>query len=98
MECESLYTLCEKELNYHFRYFLFFSSNCYNTNLYDISYATASSIAGPYTKASTPFKVTGNNGLTAPGGLSVMPSNNNFAVCAFLAVQFSILISAQGFS
>jgi len=61
-------------------YFLFFSSNCFNTNLYDISYATATSITGPYTKASAPFKVTGNNGLTAPGGLSVMPSNNNFAV------------------
>jgi len=61
-------------------YFLFFSSNCYNTNLYDISYATAGSVAGPYTKAATPFKVTGNNGLTAPGGLSVMPGNNGFAV------------------
>ncbi|KZP08096.1 glycoside hydrolase family 43 protein [Athelia psychrophila] len=54
-------------------YFLFFSSNCFNTNLYDISYATASSVTGPYTKSSTPFKVTGNNGLTAPGGLTALP-------------------------
>jgi hypothetical protein len=58
------------------RYFLFFSSNCFNTNLYDISYATASSVKGPYTKASTPFKVTGDNGLTAPGGLSALPDGS----------------------
>ncbi|KAH7910531.1 glycoside hydrolase family 43 protein [Hygrophoropsis aurantiaca] len=49
-------------------YVLFFSSNCYNTNLYDISYATASSISGPYTKAPSPLLVTGDDGLTAPGG------------------------------
>jgi len=60
-------------------YFLFFSSNCFNTKLYDISYATAKSIIGPYTKGG-PFKVTGDNGLTAPGGLSVMPGNRTFAV------------------
>ncbi|KAG2148567.1 glycoside hydrolase family 43 protein [Suillus cothurnatus] len=49
-------------------YVLFFSSNCYNTDLYDISYATAPSISGPYTKASSPLLVTGDDGLTAPGG------------------------------
>ena len=47
---------------------LFFSSNCYSTTLYDISYATASSLTGPYTKSSAPLLVTGNYGLTAPGG------------------------------
>jgi hypothetical protein len=82
MECKSFvpYSHGNKKAKVPFSYFLFFSSNCYNTNLYDISYATAGSVAGPYTKAATPFKVTGNNGLTAPGGLSVMPGNNEFAV------------------
>ncbi|KAJ9148457.1 Glycosyl hydrolase family 43 protein [Pleurostoma richardsiae] len=47
---------------------LFFSSNCYSTTLYDVSYATASSLTGPYTKSSAPLLVTGNYGLTAPGG------------------------------
>jgi hypothetical protein len=47
---------------------LFFSSNCYSTTLYDVSYATASSLTGPYTKSSVPLLVTGNYGLTAPGG------------------------------
>ena len=49
-------------------FILFFSSNCYSTTLYDISYATSSTLTGPYTKSSAPLLVTGNNGLTAPGG------------------------------
>lgn len=49
-------------------YVLFFSSNCYSSTLYDISYATAPTLSGPYTKSSAPLLVTGNYGLTAPGG------------------------------
>lgn len=49
-------------------YVLFFSSNCYSTPLYDVSYATASNVRGPYTKSPAPLLVTGNYGLTAPGG------------------------------
>ena len=49
-------------------YVLFFSSNCYSTPLYDVSYATSRSLSGPYTKSSSPLLVTGNFGLTAPGG------------------------------
>ncbi|KAB8071762.1 putative arabinan-endo 1,5-alpha-L-arabinase [Aspergillus leporis] len=36
------------------QYYLSFSSNMYNTMKYDISYAVASAVAGPYTKASAP--------------------------------------------
>jgi len=60
-------------------YALFFSSNCYNTNLYDVSYATASSVNGPYTKASSPLLVTGDDSLTAPGGMTPIP-DGSFAV------------------
>ncbi|KAL4865158.1 hypothetical protein BDV12DRAFT_200442 [Aspergillus spectabilis] len=35
-------------------YYLSFSSNMYNTLKYDVSYATASSLTGPYTKAEAP--------------------------------------------
>lgn len=49
-------------------YVLFFSSNCYSTTLYDVSYATASSVTGPYTKSTSPLLVTGDYDLTAPGG------------------------------
>ncbi|KAH8683112.1 glycosyl hydrolase [Tricladium varicosporioides] len=50
-------------------YFLFFSSNCFSTPQYDVSYATAASIKGPYTKSSRPLMVTNDPfALTAPGG------------------------------
>jgi len=50
-------------------YFLFFSSNCYSTTLYDVSYATATNVLGPYTKSSAPLMVTNNPyAITSPGG------------------------------
>lgn len=52
------------------KYVLFFSSNCYSTDMYDIGYAFADSVEGPYTKAG-PFAVTGTAGLKAPGGATV---------------------------
>ncbi|KAI9785089.1 MAG: hypothetical protein M1816_000500 [Peltula sp. TS41687] len=58
-------------------YFLFFSSNMYDTQLYDISYATANDIKGPYTKTGTPFMKTGDiNGITAPGGADIAPDTS----------------------
>ena len=54
-------------------YVLFFSSNCFNGPYYDTSYATASAIAGPYTKTGTPLLLPGgdNGALYSPGGASV---------------------------
>ncbi|KAL8993274.1 MAG: hypothetical protein Q9188_007373, partial [Gyalolechia gomerana] len=54
-------------------YILFFSSNCFNTDLYDISYATASNIEGPYTKSKKPLLRSGDGGgvLKSPGGADV---------------------------
>jgi beta-xylosidase len=52
------------------QYALFFSSNCYTTSGYDVTWAVAPSIMGPYTKAG-PMFVTGTNGLSAPGGASI---------------------------
>ncbi|KAK0708057.1 glycosyl hydrolase family 43 protein [Lasiosphaeris hirsuta] len=49
-------------------YVLFFSSNCYSTPQYDVSYATSRSLKGPYKKSSTPLLVTGDYNLTSPGG------------------------------
>jgi beta-xylosidase len=59
-------------------YVLFFSSNCYSTTLYDVSYATASSLTGPYTKSSTPLLVTGSYNLTAPGGATATTNGQGF--------------------
>ena len=59
-------------------YVLFFSSNCYSTPQYDISYATATSIMGPYTKSSAPLAITGDPfNLTAPGGATAGAGGKN---------------------
>ncbi|KIJ68148.1 glycoside hydrolase family 43 protein [Hydnomerulius pinastri MD-312] len=57
-------------------YVLSFSSNCYNSDLYDINYATATSVSGPYTRASSPLLVTGDYNLTSPGGATSTPDGN----------------------
>ena len=54
-------------------YFLFFSSGCYTSPDYTISYATSTSVVGPYTRQPTPLFQTGDYGLVAPGGASVWP-------------------------
>jgi len=49
------------------KYVLFFSSNCFASSQYDLSYAFAeSNINGPYTKRG-PMMITGTNGLYSPG-------------------------------
>ncbi|TVY45663.1 hypothetical protein LCER1_G008898 [Lachnellula cervina] len=53
-------------------YFLFFSSNCYLTPEYDIKYATASNIRGPYKRSSDKLLKTGMPfDLVAPGGAQI---------------------------
>ncbi|KAI4850765.1 glycoside hydrolase family 43 protein [Aureobasidium sp. EXF-8845] len=51
-------------------YVLYYSSNCFLTPLYDVSYATSKNIKGPYKKFGGLMK-TGTYGLTAPGGLDM---------------------------
>ncbi|GAM83614.1 hypothetical protein ANO11243_016020 [Dothideomycetidae sp. 11243] len=52
-------------------YVLFFSSNCYSTPLYDTSYAYSSSPTGGFVKSDLPLFVTGDLGMTGPGGVDV---------------------------
>lgn len=66
-------------------YLLFFSSNCYSTTLYDISYATSSSLKGPYAKSTEPLLVTGDYGLTAPGGATSFVDDDGSAALVFHA-------------
>ncbi|KAM0719181.1 hypothetical protein Q7P37_005086 [Cladosporium fusiforme] len=49
-------------------WYLFFSANCYVTENYNVHYATASSVTGPFTRAERPLFQTGDSGLVAPGG------------------------------
>lgn len=51
------------------KYVLFFSSGCYQGQ-YDLSYAMADQLKGPYTKYG-PLAITGTDGLHSPGGASI---------------------------
>jgi beta-xylosidase len=54
-------------------YFLFFSSGCTRAPSYDLKYATASNISGPYTRADRLLLQTGDwNMLHAPGSASLL--------------------------
>ncbi|KAM0710258.1 hypothetical protein Q7P35_002620 [Cladosporium inversicolor] len=57
-------------------YFLFFSSGCTRNPSYDLKYATADKITGPYTRASAPLLLTGDWDLHAPGSAGVFPVGN----------------------
>lgn len=52
------------------QYYLFFSSNCFSSTAYDISFAVSSSVYGPFTRRG-PLLVTPELGLSAPGGASI---------------------------
>lgn len=87
-------------LLYDGTYFLFFSSNCYSTTLYDVSYATASSVKGPFTKSSAPLMVTNNPfEITAPGGATTTVDGKNMvfhANCDAGRCMFESAITISG--
>lgn len=68
-------------------YFLTFSSNMYDTTKYDVSYATASGIKGPYTKADEPLLVSGDpssvGSLAGPGGADFSANESKIVFHAF---------------
>jgi beta-xylosidase len=71
-------------------YYLSFSSNMYDTTKYDVSYATAGAIAGPYTKAQAPdapLLVTGASSnvgtLSGPGGADFNSDGSKIVFHAF---------------
>ncbi|OJJ68942.1 hypothetical protein ASPBRDRAFT_132454 [Aspergillus brasiliensis CBS 101740] len=52
-------------------YFLFYSTHCYTDEAYDVRWATASEITGPYTKTGKQLVKSGDYGLVSPGGGTV---------------------------
>ncbi|GKZ79707.1 hypothetical protein AnigIFM56816_003913 [Aspergillus niger] len=52
-------------------YFLFYSTHCYTDEKYDVRWATASEITGPYTKTGRQLVKSGDYGLVSPGGGTV---------------------------
>ena len=51
-------------------FILFFSSGCYTTTDYTVSYATCTSVSGPYTRQGG-LLMNGDYGLNGPGGADV---------------------------
>ncbi|KAF7347236.1 Arabinan endo-1,5-alpha-L-arabinosidase [Mycena venus] len=73
-------------------FFLFFSSGCYADTSYDLSYATATSVTGPYTKAgppTAPLLVTGTYGLRAPGSATFAKDGSKVVFHAYLGSDIS---------
>ncbi|THD00150.1 hypothetical protein EYZ11_000341 [Aspergillus tanneri] len=68
-------------------YLLSFSSNMYNTKWYDVSYATAKKVTGPYTKSTAPLLESGHQSdvgkLVAPGGADFLPDGKRILFHAF---------------
>ncbi|KAN0103311.1 glycoside hydrolase family 43 protein [Hyaloscypha variabilis] len=82
--------------------YILFSSNCYTTPLYDVSYATASSLKGPFTKSKAPLIITGNPfNITTPGGAQATVDGKNLvfhANCGAGRCMFERAISISGTS
>ena len=69
-------------------YFLFFSSGCTRSDSYDVKYATAEKIDGPYTRAAAPLLKSGDyGGLVAPGSVSVVRSGSGWVMAFAARVQ-----------
>ena len=66
-------------------YFLFFSSGCTRTPSYNVKYAWAHNITGPYTRARFPLLQTGDWGLLAPGSATVASTSTGGFEMAFHA-------------
>ncbi|KAL0264440.1 hypothetical protein SLS55_000390 [Diplodia seriata] len=57
------------------KFVLFYSSNCYSGSNYDIAFAWADRVTGPYVKVAR-LAVTGTGGLYAPGGAGISPDGS----------------------
>jgi beta-xylosidase len=55
-------------------YILFFSSHCFTDPNYDVKYATAKSVTGPYTRGGRALLKSGDFGLSGPGGATSVSS------------------------
>ncbi|KAG9552550.1 Arabinanase/levansucrase/invertase, partial [Aureobasidium melanogenum] len=71
-------------------YFLFFSSGCTRNPSYDVKYAFANDVRGPYQRAKKPLLRTGDFNLTAPGSVGVMDlEDGTFGMVFHARVQAS---------
>lgn len=77
------------------QYYLFYSSNCWNSLQYDIAYAVGPSVAGPYTKAGVLLN-TGAMGLQSPGGADLSPDGTKLLFHANVQQQRALFAATLG--
>lgn len=81
------------------RYVLFYSSHCWSEEGYNVNYATAERVEGPYSKSrQNPLLQTGDFGLTAPGGATVVEGEDRLvfhANCEFGRCMFETAFSVN---
>ncbi|KAH9909631.1 endo-arabinase [Xylariomycetidae sp. FL2044] len=84
-------------------YLLLFSSGCFTAPSYNVNYALADRIAGPYERAVTPIVSTGQRGLASPGGATAAIGRREIPYVAYHAdcpagrcMHISQLIPEQG--
>lgn len=78
------------------KYVLFFSSQCYMGPKYDIQYAVADKITGPY-KRSGRLLGTGDLGLSGPGGLDVAINGDHAVFHAYVTQSPGKLENCKNF-
>ncbi|KAL1301639.1 hypothetical protein AAFC00_005862 [Neodothiora populina] len=66
-------------------YFLFFSSGCTRAPSYDVKYAWAKNVTGPYTRGNYPLLKSGDFGLSSPGSIGMRRSSSGQVQMAFHA-------------
>lgn len=76
-------------------YFLFYSTHCYTDPKYDVRFATATSITGPYTKTNTQLFKTGDFGLTSPGGGTVCGYGDRMLLHSFCETNVRCMYAAD---
>ena len=81
-------------------YFLFYSTNCFTDPKYDVRYATATNVAGPYKKTGEQLLKGGQFGLTSPGGATVCDCADRMLFHAFceenVRCSYAANLSIQG--
>jgi len=76
-------------------YVLFYSSHCWVDPLYSVSYATADSVEGPYTRGGKVIQSGDNFNLTAPGGATGLEDGAGWMVFHANCLQGRCLFGAE---
>jgi hypothetical protein len=73
------------------RYVLFYSSHCFTSPNYDVKYAFADSVAGPYVRSGRSLLRSGDFGLVSPGGATSVDAGNKIVFHADYTIRGDVI-------